>query len=188
MFSAHRGTGTNAVRRPTQAAAHVVEFLAKFYKIFPEFSSHDASLLAFVRAIDFGYVAHEHALTPYSDTVRPQTYLAGESYAGQYIPYIAQAILETTRLPTRLMGIMIGNGWIDPWNQYPAYYEFALEAGILKEGSDTDKSVRKEVENCMANMRLHGGPAKLPVHLGVCERILGAITDSTIQSCVPNAP
>jgi carboxypeptidase D len=35
----------------------------------------------------------------------------------------------------------IGNGWIDPWNQYPAYYEFALEAGILKEGSDTDKSV-----------------------------------------------
>jgi hypothetical protein len=118
----------------------------------------------------------------------PQTYLAGESYAGQYIPYIAQAILETTRLPTRLMGIMIGNGWIDPWNQYPAYYEFALEAGILKEGSDTDKSVRKEVENCMANMRLHGGPAKLPVHLGVCERILGAITDSTIQSCVPVAP
>ncbi|TKA56403.1 hypothetical protein B0A53_01973 [Rhodotorula sp. CCFEE 5036] len=134
-----------------EAAAHVVEFLAKFYKIFPEFSSHD-------------------------------TYLAGESYAGQHIPYIAQAILETTRLPTRLMGIMIGNGWIDPWNQYPAYYEFALEAGILKEGSDTDKSVRKEVENCMANMRLHGGPAKLPVHLGVCERILGAITDSTIQS------
>lgn len=117
----------------------------------------------------------------------PQTYLAGESYAGQYIPYIAQAILETTRLPTRLKGILIGNGWIDPWNQYPAYYEFALEAGILKEGSDTDKSVRKEVENCMANMRLHGGPAKLPVHLGVCERILGAITDSTIQSCVPVA-
>jgi hypothetical protein len=38
--------------------------------------------------------------------------------------YIAQAILETTRLPTRLKGILIGNGWIDPWNQYPAYYEY----------------------------------------------------------------
>ncbi|GAA5870014.1 hypothetical protein JCM3774_004337 [Rhodotorula dairenensis] len=134
-----------------EAAAHVVEFLAKFYRIFPEFSSHD-------------------------------TYLAGESYAGQYIPYIAQAILETTRLPTRLRGIMIGNGWIDPWNQYPAYYEFALEAGIVKEGSDTDKKVRKEVEHCMEKMKSIGGPDKLPVHVGVCERILGAITDSTIQS------
>ncbi|GAA5991349.1 hypothetical protein JCM10908_003269 [Rhodotorula pacifica] len=134
-----------------EAAAHVVEFLTKFYKIFPEFSSHD-------------------------------TYIAGESYAGQYIPYIAQAILETTRLPTQLKGILIGNGWIDPWNQYPAYYEFALEAGILKEGSEADKKVRKEVENCMSNMRLQGGATKLPVHVGVCERILGAITDSTIQS------
>lgn len=48
--------------------------------------------------------------------------------------------------------------------------------------------MRKEVENCMADMRRQGGPAKLPVHVGVCERILGAITDSTIQSCVPIAP
>lgn len=52
MFSAHCGTGTESVRFRTQAAAHVVEFLAKFYKIFPEFSSHDVSvLLLFAQSI-----------------------------------------------------------------------------------------------------------------------------------------
>ncbi|KAJ8297313.1 Pheromone-processing carboxypeptidase KEX1 [Rhodotorula toruloides] len=136
-----------------EASAHVVEFLSKFYNVFPEFKNHD-------------------------------TYICGESYAGQYIPYFAQAILASPRLPTRLKGLLIGNGWIDPYNQYPAYLDFALQAGVIKEGSDAEKAVRKEVKTCQEHMdvKVSGGMDKMPIHLGICERILGAITDSTIQS------
>ncbi|BGP58777.1 Cell death protease [Rhodotorula toruloides] len=136
-----------------EASAHVVEFLSKFYNVFPEFKNHD-------------------------------TYIGGESYAGQYIPYFAQAILASPRLPTRLKGLLIGNGWIDPYNQYPAYLDFALQAGVIKEGSDAEKAVRKEVKTCQEHMdvKVSGGMDKMPIHLGICERILGAITDSTIQS------
>ncbi|GAA6011719.1 hypothetical protein JCM11491_000728 [Sporobolomyces phaffii] len=134
-----------------EAAEHVVKFLERFYAVFPEFRAH-------------------------------QTFLGGESYAGQYIPYIANAILQS-HLPTatRLGGVLIGNGWIDPWNQYPAYLDFALDAGVIKAGSDAEAKVRKEVDKCRKSIE-KGGKRNMKIHNGVCEGILGSITDSTIQS------
>ncbi|GAA6061343.1 hypothetical protein JCM10212_004824 [Sporobolomyces blumeae] len=134
-----------------EAAAHVVKFLENFYKVFPEFQNH-------------------------------QTYLGGESYAGQYIPYIAQAILAS-HLPTSstLQGLLIGNGWIDPYNQYPAYLDFALDAGVIKKGTEAESVVKKQVERCMTSQDKLGRK-NVRIHSGVCEGILGAITDSTIQS------
>lgn len=46
-------------------------------------------------------------------------YMAGESYAGIYIPYLATKINEMNDLPSTmnripLKGIMIGNGCTDP--------------------------------------------------------------------------
>ncbi|KAK4704204.1 carboxypeptidase D, partial [Phenoliferia sp. Uapishka_3] len=131
-------------------AAHVVEFMSNFYKVFPEFTSHD-------------------------------TYIAGESYAGQYIPYIADAILKTTQLPTKLKGLLIGNGWIDPVNQYPAYLEFALAAGVVKKGSDVERKVRSLVDTCTDTLAALK-PGEVKIHNAGCEGILGGITDSTIQS------
>jgi len=29
--------------------------------------------------------------------------------------------------------IAIGNGWVDPYNQYPAYAEFAFENNLISE-------------------------------------------------------
>ncbi|GAA5912118.1 hypothetical protein JCM6882_003058 [Rhodosporidiobolus microsporus] len=133
-----------------EAAQHVIEFLVRFYQVFPEFVNHD-------------------------------TYIAGESYAGQYIPYIAQAILASSRIATRLKGLLIGNGWIDPYNQYPAYLDFALQAGVIKKGSDAEAKVRKTTDECMASLNKKGAK-NTKVHEGLCERILGAVTDSTIQS------
>ncbi|KAM0756169.1 alpha/beta-hydrolase [Meredithblackwellia eburnea MCA 4105] len=131
-------------------AAHVVEFMSKFYDIFPEFATHD-------------------------------TYIAGESYAGQYIPYIAEAILATTELPTKLKGLLIGNGWIDPLSQYPAYLDFALQAGVVKKGSEVETRIRKETESCMTELERIGAK-NVKIHNAGCENILGSITDSTIQS------
>ncbi|GJN92002.1 hypothetical protein Rhopal_005030-T1 [Rhodotorula paludigena] len=108
------------------------------------------------------------------------TYIAGESYAGQYIPYIADAILASTRIPTRLKGLLIGNGWIDPTNQYPAYLDFALQAGVIKKGSDAEAKVRKQVDLCQKTLSRPGRVER--IHEGQCETILGAITDSTIQN------
>lgn len=45
------------------------------------------------------------------------------------------AILSSN-LPTNLRGLAIGNGWIDALSQYPAYVEFGLREGLIKEGSE----------------------------------------------------
>lgn len=67
---------------------------------------------------------------------RPQTYFAGESYAGQYIPYFADAVLKAPSLPAfPLRGIAIGNGWIDPREQYRGYVDFAYLHGLVDKGS-----------------------------------------------------
>lgn len=114
----------------------------------------------------------------FPEFAKQDTWLAGESYAGQYIPYIADAILKAPRLPTKLKGLIIGNGWIDPYNQYPAYLEFAVKAGVVKEGSDTETKVRKQVDECRTML---DAKEMIRVHNGQCEDILTTITDSTVQ-------
>lgn len=112
-----------------------------------------------------------------------QTYIAGESYAGQYIPYFASAILSaatSSLLPTQLKGLLIGNGWIDPVSQYPAYLDFALQAGVIKKGSQAEADVRKQVDACLS-MLDKAGAEGVKIHNGQCENILGAITESTVQ-------
>lgn len=75
---------------------------------------------------------------------------------------------------------MIGNGWIDPLNQYPAYLEFALAAGVIKKGSEIAKKIQKEVEDCVVGLT-KAGLGNVKIHNGPCEEILSSITDSTIQ-------
>eukprot|EP00741_Cyanophora_paradoxa_P009851 tig00001657_g9542.t1 len=63
-------------------------------------------------------------------------YITGESYAGHYVPAIAHRVLEGAQrgegaVKLRLSGIAIGNGWVNPRLQYPAYAEFAYENGII---------------------------------------------------------
>jgi carboxypeptidase D len=76
-------------------------------------------------------------------------YLAGESYAGQYIPYFGPIIRECPDdLPANpiscaanailssdivypLRGVAIGNGWFDGRHQYPSYLEYAVRHGIV---------------------------------------------------------
>lgn len=54
-------------------------------------------------------------------------YIAGESYAGHYIPAFAKIIKHYNNPDMNLKGLMIGNGWVDPFYQYPAYNTFANE-------------------------------------------------------------
>ncbi|UNI20710.1 Carboxypeptidase D [Purpureocillium takamizusanense] len=102
-------------------ADQFVRFLEEFFNIFPEYDRDDI-------------------------------YIAGESYAGQHIPYIAKGILDRNKKKPNdqwnLKGLLIGNGWISPNDQYPAYIKFALEKGILKKGDDNTKRLQDMQNNC----------------------------------------
>lgn len=103
------------------------------------------------------------------------TYFGGESFAGQYIPYFADAVFNSDlNLPLR--GIAIGNGWIDSWTQYPSYLDYSVKHGILEENSDAWKSTKDITERCMTNLGKH--TTVYPVHDDVCEEILGTLVSA----------
>lgn len=48
----------------------------------------------------------------------------------------ADAILKSDmKPPVSLVGVAIGNGWIDPREQYQGYVDFAYEKGLIKQGT-----------------------------------------------------
>ncbi|GLB34160.1 putative peptidase S10 family protein [Lyophyllum shimeji] len=96
------------------------------------------------------------------------TYLAGESFAGQWIPAFADAILNSS-LQIPLRGIAIGNGWIDPRRQYPAYLDFVVKVGLLEENSDAWKEAKKRTDHCVA--QLDKIKDREPMEVSGCERL-----------------
>ncbi|KAF8632313.1 hypothetical protein AX15_001936 [Amanita polypyramis BW_CC] len=76
------------------------------------------------------------------------TYLGGESFAGQWIPYFADAVLESN-LGIHLRGAAIGNGWIDPRRQYATYLDYVVKMGILEENSEPWKKAKRAVDRCV---------------------------------------
>ncbi|KAL1741598.1 Alpha/Beta hydrolase protein [Schizophyllum fasciatum] len=99
-----------------------------------------------------------------------ETYLAGESYAGQYIPFFADAILNSD-LNISLKGIALGNGWISARHQYPAYFEYLVAQGILVEG--TTELVEACARQYEEDSEKDGGSE--PTSVGVCERMMSEI-------------
>lgn len=109
-----------------------------------------------------------------------QLYIAGESYAGQWIPYVAKAILDHNAANKRhewnLQGLLIGNGWISGPDQYISYIPFAYEAGLLTAGSQADTVARNQEKKCLEELQ-SGGADKVDV--GVCEAIMQEILRTT---------
>ncbi|KAJ2556677.1 Cell death protease [Coemansia sp. RSA 1933] len=113
----------------------LLSFLEKFYKVFPEYRQR-------------------------------QLFISGESEAGTYIPYVANDILqmpEADRL--NLGGLMIGNGWIDPYPMYMSYVD------ILKSRNLVSADVEKKMVHLMDLCTREYNRAPQPVHTDVCERI-----------------
>ncbi|KAI1390044.1 alpha/beta-hydrolase [Hypoxylon trugodes] len=145
------GTGfsyvdTNSyVHELDEMANQFVTFLDKWFKLFPDYEHDDI-------------------------------YIAGESYAGQHIPYIAKAILDRNRLPQNtvswnLKGLLIGNGWISPPEQYEAYLTFAYEKGLVKKGSDVGGQLDAQYRECRKNLATEGNH----VSSNTCEHVLQEI-------------
>lgn len=114
-----------------------------------------------------------------------QLFIAGESYAGQHIPYIAKAIQERNKKAQdsgsaqwKLRGLLIGNGWISPVDQYPAYLSFAYEEGLIEEHSRVANEL--EVLHSVCESRLKAGKNK--IHLDDCEAVLQKLLSRTMDS------
>ncbi len=56
-------------------------------------------------------------------------YIAGESYAGHYVPAIGAYIMRQPGNEIKLQGIAIGNGLVSPYYQYAKYADYAAEWG-----------------------------------------------------------
>ncbi|KAI1438476.1 Alpha/Beta hydrolase protein [Xylaria sp. CBS 124048] len=143
------GTGysyvdTNSyVHELDEMADQFVIFLEKWFSLFPEYEHDDI-------------------------------YLAGESYAGQHIPYIARAMLDRNKrsdisTPWNLEGLLIGNGWISPNEQYEAYLTFAFERGIVQKDSDLAVKLQGQLRTCRNEMALS---TSSKVDNRACEQIL----------------
>ena len=134
-----------------EMAEQFMVFLDKWFALFPEYESDDL-------------------------------YFAGESYAGQYIPYIAQALLDRNKRKRtegkrtwNLTGLLIGNGWIAPAEQYQAYLPFAYQTGMIQGGTPEAARVEAQQSICIQELGKPGGSDT--VDLGACEAVLSSILD-----------
>ncbi|KAH7084911.1 pheromone-processing carboxypeptidase KEX1 [Paraphoma chrysanthemicola] len=132
-----------------QMADHMMTFLEKWFALFPEYEHDDL-------------------------------YIAGESYAGQHIPYIARAILNRNKNQAKrqwnLKGLLIGNGWMSPVDQYLAYLPFAYQNGMLQ--ADTDAARRVEQQQAICIKKLNDGGHN-HVDTSECEQIMVNILEET---------
>ncbi|KAJ3211545.1 ubiquitin-specific protease doa4 [Dinochytrium kinnereticum] len=80
----------------------------------------------------------EHFYTVFPEHRPADLYITGESYAGKYVPHIAQAILEHNDVSSsssgsiiNLKGVAIGNGLTDPASQVVLHTPQALALGLV---------------------------------------------------------
>ncbi len=171
------GTGysyvdTNSyVHELSEMADQFIVFLEKWFALFPQYEHDDVSY--HFSFFSFFIYNGSPCLKMRTNTNTLQLYIAGESYAGQHIPYISKAILERnkkegTAHKWKLKGLLIGNGWISPKEQYEAYLSFAYEKGIVKKGSDVAAQLEAQYRICSKDLATHGST----VDITSCEAIL----------------
>ncbi|KAK0727054.1 Alpha/Beta hydrolase protein [Lasiosphaeria miniovina] len=134
-----------------EMADQFIIFLEKWFALFPEYENDDL-------------------------------YIAGESYAGQHIPYIAKHLLARNKQPQiqhkwNLMGLLIGNGWISPREQYEAYLQFAYEKGLVEKGSEIGSKLEAQNRICQKELAVSPGA----IDNGDCEAVLQNLLQLTAK-------
>lgn len=106
-------------------------------------------------------------------------YITGESYAGHYIPAIAHHLLEQPIEGLNLVGIAIGNGWVDPYTQYPAYADYAYENGLISK--EAYHRAQKGFEVCDASVKSGVWPVAMMQCNAVMAGLLGKLNPYDIR-------
>jgi len=88
-------------------------------------------------------------------------YITGESYAGHYVPQIANRLFLSSNPMINLQGIAIGNGWVRPSTQSLGYVQYSFDNNLVNE---SDKPLVSALGNACdfmidyPNPRLAFGP------------------------------
>ncbi|KAL4571346.1 hypothetical protein LXL04_018104 [Taraxacum kok-saghyz] len=81
-------------------------------------------------------------------------YIAGESYAGHYVPQLSQAIVRynkaNTKSPINLKGYMVGNALTDDYSDHMGVFQFMWSAGMI-----SDQTYKKSNELCDKESFIH---------------------------------
>lgn len=72
-------------------------------------------------------------------------YIAGQSYAGKYIPQLALRLLNL-HSSIHLKGVLIGDGWVNPLVQQSSDADFAYSHGLVDQ--DSQKVIRRLYQAC----------------------------------------
>lgn len=117
--------------------------------------------------------------------------LAGESYAGQYIPYIAHGILQRNKnvpageKPYALKGLVIGNGWISPNDHALSYVPFAVQAGLTATDKPSWEPILKQHMKCQDLVAAANADDTFGTNTLVdqeCEKILNVLLYQTLDA------
>lgn len=118
----------------------------------------------------------------FPEYLQDDLYIAGESYAGQHIPYIARAILDRNKKTTQkdrwnLQGLLIGNGWISPIHQYQAYSSFAFAEGLVQHGTSAGDRLEQSLSMCLNELAKPDSDTH--ININICEGVLTTFLDVT---------
>ncbi|KAJ3043584.1 Cell death protease [Rhizophlyctis rosea] len=119
----------------------------------------------------------DNFFTIFPELKRSDMYIAGESYAGQYVPYVASGMLGIGQIADRtgkaiynVEGIAVGNGWMDPLRQYSQYLPFAKDNNLL--AGKWLEDAERDWTRCEENYKRAD-----PIKDDVCERIFNQVID-----------
>lgn len=122
--------------RHTWTATHSVLYVDNPVGVGYSFTGDDAGYSTNQTAIARNlYTALVQFFALYPEYLQNEFYVAGESYAGKYVPAVSYAIHQNNpgaRVKINLKGLAIGNGLIDPVNQM-VYSEFLYQHGLIDE-------------------------------------------------------
>lgn len=110
------------------------------------FADHDYFATTEETIVEHLYEALNQFFQLYPELRRNDFYIAGESYAGKYIPGIAYKIHESnpsSESPIALKGMMIGNGFSDPENML-SYTDHIHRLGLIDYKTKSDLNLLRD--------------------------------------------
>jgi carboxypeptidase C (cathepsin A) len=85
-------------------------------------------------ATDQLYYGLQQFFTRWPEYRQLDLYVCGESFAGVYVPMLATAVLnanQTNSPRINLVGLGVGDGWVDPYVQQATYGDYAYAHGLI---------------------------------------------------------
>lgn len=120
----------------------------------------------------------------FPEDLNNEIFISGESYAGQYIPFIADTIFKSDKdFAKNLKGLIIGNGWIAPNIQSLSYIPYLLDVGILHTSDEFMPHLLKQQEHCQNLVNNPVNDDKFSIY--ECENILTRILQYTRDKKAP---